>query len=289
MLTTIRECSDLHLEAAGFVVPPMEGDSDSVLVLSGDIMTAYGMDKDGLEFFQHVSRRFMHVIYIPGNHEYYRSNINKADNDIRAWLKTNGFNNVHFLNKESIILDGTAYIGATLWTDMRGGNPVAANMVQRVLYDYKVIEIDGDDGKPRKLLANDTMKLHAEHKEFILSEIAKHKAAGLNTVVISHHAPSQLSTHPRWRGDPINPGFSNDMDEDVLKAEPDIWFHGHMHDTFEYMVGKTLVACNPRGYAKGIWPKYKELYARDSITPEEFKQYWLNENEEFNPFYRVTV
>jgi hypothetical protein len=35
------------------------------------------------------------------------------------------------------------------------------------------------------------------------------------------------------------------MDHPQIK----LWTHGHTHDPFDYMVGKTRVVCNPRGYA----------------------------------------
>ncbi len=283
-LTNIRIVSDLHLEAAGFVVPPMKGDADSILVLAGDIATAYGLERDAVPFFTHVNQRFKRVFWVPGNHEYYRSDIDKADDVIRNWLFDHHFHNVTFLNKETGFQDGIAFIGATMWTNFDNENPMSMNSVQRALYDYKVIEKKG-----RKLLATDTLALHKEHKAFILSEVSKHNEAGLRTVVISHHAPSKQSTHPKYKGDPINAGFSNNMDDALIQAKPDVWFHGHMHDSFEYFIEKTLVACNPRGYAKGIWQEYAKLYDREEITPEEFNRYWLNENEYFDAFMQVVV
>jgi len=37
-----------------------------------------------------------------------------------------------------------------------------------------------------------------------------------------------------------------------------LWVHGHMHDSFDYEIYDTRVACNPRGYApKTINPEFK--------------------------------
>ena len=40
-----------------------------------------------------------------------------------------------------------------------------------------------------------------------------------------------------------------------------LWIHGHIHESFDYKIGKTRVVCNPRGYAsieenKGFRPDY---------------------------------
>ncbi|MCY1376215.1 hypothetical protein D9M69_636870 [compost metagenome] len=37
---------------------------------------------------------------------------------------------------------------------------------------------------------------------------------------------------------------------DGVCATKPLWVHGHTHDSFDYMLHGTRVACNPRGYAK---------------------------------------
>jgi hypothetical protein len=71
-------------------------------------------------------------------------------------------------------------------------------------------------------------------------------------VVVGHHAPSKLSTHPRYKHDTLmNGAYSSSLDEYIL-AHPQIklWTHGHTHEDFDYMLGSTRVVCNPRGYIK---------------------------------------
>ena len=48
----------------------------------------------------------------------------------------------------------------------------------------------------------------------------------------------------------MNGGYSSDLDE-FIEDHPEIrlWTHGHTHHEFDYMIGKTRVVCNPRGYA----------------------------------------
>ena len=49
----------------------------------------------------------------------------------------------------------------------------------------------------------------------------------------------------------MNGGYCSDLSETILDNENiKYWVHGHVHDDFDYTIGETRVACNPRGYAK---------------------------------------
>jgi Icc-related predicted phosphoesterase len=68
------------------------------------------------------------------------------------------------------------------------------------------------------------------------------------TVVVTHHAPHRGSLHPRYVGSPANPGFVSDLEGLILTGKPELWVHGHVHDSYDYRVGRTRVVCNPKGY-----------------------------------------
>jgi Icc-related predicted phosphoesterase len=67
-------------------------------------------------------------------------------------------------------------------------------------------------------------------------------------VVVTHHAPHPLSVHPRYAGSALNASFASDLSEMMELWQPELWVHGHVHDTFDYVVRNTRVVCNPRGY-----------------------------------------
>jgi Icc-related predicted phosphoesterase len=69
-------------------------------------------------------------------------------------------------------------------------------------------------------------------------------------VVIGHHAPSKLSTKPKYQKDVmVNGAYSSDLSEFILDhPQIKVWTHGHTHDVFDYMIGGTRIICNPRGY-----------------------------------------
>jgi len=69
-------------------------------------------------------------------------------------------------------------------------------------------------------------------------------------VVVGHHAPSRLSTHPRYAHEAImNGGYSSELDNFILDhPQIRLWTHGHTHEDFDYCIGSTQILCNPRGY-----------------------------------------
>jgi Icc-related predicted phosphoesterase len=81
-------------------------------------------------------------------------------------------------------------------------------------------------------------------------------------VVVGHHAPSKLSTHPRYQNETLmNGGYSSDLSQFILdNPQIKLWTHGHIHNNSDYMIGSTRVMCNPRGYAR-----YEE---NDDFNPE---------------------
>lgn len=70
------------------------------------------------------------------------------------------------------------------------------------------------------------------------------------TVVITHFAPSRHSIHPRFSDSLLNACFVSDLEDRILRWQPQLWMHGHTHDSFDYRIGATRVIANPRGYAR---------------------------------------
>jgi hypothetical protein len=69
-------------------------------------------------------------------------------------------------------------------------------------------------------------------------------------VVITHHAPSRQSIHPRYVDSLLNACFVSDAEYLLGADRAQLWIHGHTHDSFDYTCNGTRVVCNPRGYAK---------------------------------------
>lgn len=276
----IRYASDLHLEAfsgrdmATLVIdflPLDERDSESILVLAGDICS----QPDRLiEFLYMVEPRFYMVHYLPGNHEYYRFNMDRWDEVIprraltalHKTLFVSGKVEEHRYFKE----DGRDYvriISGTLWGD-GGKSPAEQWMVSRYLNDFRLIwkfsDPDPNTGfkHDRAYTVPDMIALNQIQRDQIETFLTDRSWKG-KTIIATHHMPSYALCHPRFGGD-ANGGFASDCDLIIDVFKPDVWIHGHTHDTIDTKIGDTRIVCNPRGY-RGEWESEFNQYGAKFI------------------------
>jgi Icc-related predicted phosphoesterase len=67
------------------------------------------------------------------------------------------------------------------------------------------------------------------------------------TVVVTHHAPSELSWRER-ANELKRMAYCNNLDDLCTQYEIAAWFHGHIHSPNDYMIAETRILSNPRGY-----------------------------------------
>lgn len=231
-------------------------------------------------FFQECCERFPNVIYIMGNHEHYHGDYAKSITNLREHL---GYlTNLHILDKEFVELNGVCFAGGTLWTDMNKEDPQTLYGIKGYMNDYRIIENSNElvhfkthvnKDKPvgmtdeewmaldyndrvtlkmgtriAKFSPEDSVKDHKAMLQFIKDSIASRP--DMPWVVVGHHAPSKLSTKPRYEKDVmVNGAYSSDLSEFILDhPQIKVWTHGHTHHEFDYMIGGTRIVCNPRGY-----------------------------------------
>lgn len=247
----IKVVSDLHLETCcqGHGVPDL-GQGD-VLILGGDILCARHFKKDGTlqkvynDFLKNCADNFNWVLYITGNHEAYGYNYEGAWNVLKESLPEG----VHLMENSVIKISDWTFLGATLWTDFRNENALEMMEASQCMNDYKVIRIGSNY---RKLNPDDTLGFHKQSKQFLLDTLPTLK--NQKVWVLTHHAPSHQSIHPKYRSSGISNGaFVSDLD-DLILSHPQIkyWSHGHTHESFDYKIGDCRVVCNPRGYYNGV-------------------------------------
>lgn len=222
--------SDLHLEF-GPLVEKLEGE---VLVIAGDVTV-----KNKVQWINDVSERFVHVVYVLGNHEYWRQNLDNTERKTREQLASN----VYLLQNESVTLEGVTFHGGTLWTDFERGSPLSYMYCADVnvgVKDYKRIRADGGTSR------FSPQRAHTEHN---VTKLYLRDNVKTGDVVVTHHAPCRLSLGEHYKQSTINGAYASDLTEVMFETEPVLWFHGHVHNNSDYMIGETRVLCNPRGYA----------------------------------------
>lgn len=231
--------SDLHLSVQAMERPRTDADA---VILAGDIERpqkavawALGFDKP--------------VLYVPGNHEFYGGSIDETRQEL-SWLCEG--TRVHLLDNRSLILQGVRFLGTTLWTDfgLYGDGERQAQVMaeaQRFIRDFSRIRIGAPPGGA-VLTPQDTVDFFRINAAWLREELSKPHAG--STVVITHHAPSPRSIHPRFADSLLNACFVSDAEDLLDGNRADLWIHGHTHDSFDYRCNGTRVVCNPRGYAK---------------------------------------
>ena len=260
----IKIYSDLHLEFSGgtMSVPKTDEDKDTILILAGDIGNA---SKRGTykEFVEDMSMQFRAVLYVMGNHEHYKGKFRQSkDKLLEAFADCP---NVHVLEKDSIVFDDVAFIGATMWTNMGNMDPFVMMDARTGMNDYKFIR-HGPINEPWKckLQPYDTVEDHLNAVHYIFEEIKKQKEECNEVVVITHQAPSWQSIVPLYKGDPMNAAYVSDLEDKIIEADPKIWIHGHVHNNLDYMIENTRVICNPRGYFKcELNPDFDKFFTID--------------------------
>lgn len=243
----IRILSDVHNEFGILHVPHMSGEEHMVCVLAGDIGVAK-QKSTYVDFVNDMADRHRHVIYIPGNHEYYNGSINRAVSKIQENIGDR--DNVSIFEHGVVEIDNVVFVCATLWTDMNRGDPMMMLEAQQVMNDYRKIRIGPSvaDGYKRKFKPEDAVALHIKHKRFLFDEVKKAKAEGKKVVCVSHHAPTELSVSEKFHGNRLNGAYHSNLEYNIVDSNPDVWVHGHTHVAFDYMLDDTRIMCNPRGY-----------------------------------------
>jgi Icc-related predicted phosphoesterase len=187
----------------------------------------------------------MPVVFVAGNHEYYHAGY--TESLARGREVAGEIENLHFLENGEVTIHGVVFAGATLWTDfeLMGHRPFVVHYCELMMNDYDEIALTRNHRRV-KLRVPHTVKFHRESRRFIEGFLNRH--GGSRTVVVTHHAPSRYSIAPRFVNDISSAAFASDLAALILERGPAVWVHGHVHERFDYKLGKTRVFCNPRGY-----------------------------------------
>lgn len=235
----INVISDLHNEFEELDFNPPKCD---VAVIAGDL----DIRIKGITW---INKKYptTPVIYVPGNHEYYRGSIEKIDELLKEHVLQNS---VRVFEKEKVV-----FIGATLWTDYDlYGNPYAGKVAARTyMNDFKLIE-DFTPDKAHKLF--DTSVKFIEHN---VAWFSGHRPA-YKVVIVTHHLPSVKCIGEEYRAgsDPTNSSFASNLDYIFYKYKPTLWICGHSHGSCDITIDETRVVMNSRGYPHALNKNFKD-------------------------------
>ena len=237
--------SDLHYEFGSRFMPPdhLKGTVDGVL-LAGDI-------SGGVHSMRHA-RQISDAVEAPaflitGNHEFYGHVVEHLLDELRA-LSTE---QVRFLECDMVEIAGTRILGTTLWTDFNLNPELRGQALSDIgwmLNDYKKIlrVLRGDN--VCRIDTDYILAAHVDCRKWLAHELEASFEGP--TIVLTHTAPSRRSITSHGSHQVISAAFASDLEQFILDHKIDLWAHGHVHDSVDYMVGNTRIVSNPYGYER---------------------------------------
>lgn len=236
----IQYCSDLHLEFPennryvnnNPILPVGE-----ILLLAGDILP-FALNHLEYSFFDYVADHFEAVYWVPGNHEYYGSNIGINSDAIFEKIRSNVF----LVNNHKIIHKNVNIICSTLWSYI---SPESESLLHKRLTDFSTITCNGEPFLPLQF-----NQLHETGLAYLKKEISQLNIGSKN-MVVSHHVPTLLHYPPKYKKSELSQGFVVELQDLIVDSNVSNWLYGHHHsNTPDFMIGKTTMRTNQLGYTR---------------------------------------
>lgn len=234
--------SDLHLEFNNYEYTI--NSKAPFLILGGDIGLANSSKLKS--FLWKTAEKFLKVFFVPGNHEYYKNSIEKANSQLQYYCESAPKKNIIFLNNTSLSINNLRILGTTLWSKIDKDH---YDEISYRLNDYKEITMN-----KKKLDPSDTLSFFEDNILWLTNELNKAKEKKESVLIITHHAPSVTNIAASEKlGSNLQSAFCSNLDS-FIKINPHIkiWTYAHTHYVNEHKVNTTRLITNSRGYENAL-------------------------------------
>jgi len=205
--------------------------SADILILAGDIGYPQGNihNQNYRDLLKMFKQKYEYVLLILGNHEYYSSINYNNFQTLEILQQICDDVGVILLHRKCITIDGIKFIGTTLWSAI---DTQAVSGLSDFQYVFKnKIEYLNEFITDFKWLQNE---LNAD--------------IDCSKVVITHHLPSNILIHPKFKESKCNSAFATDILDLLTMKNIKYWFCGHTHEYVKSNYGNTILIANPYGY-----------------------------------------
>lgn len=234
----IQYCSDLHLEFkenhAFLKKNPLKPIGD-ILVIAGDFYLLSYHTASIKDFISYASDNFQAVYWLPGNHEFYHSDIASRDFSFLENITSNFF----LINNKIITNEKVHLIFSTLWSHI----PLANQWdIQQSISDFHVIKHNRKKFTPANFNTH-----HKDSLAFIKNSVANIQED--NKIVITHHVPTLFNYPEMYKTSKLNPAFTVELFDYIESSDINFWIFGHHHvNVPDFSIGKTKMCTNQLGY-----------------------------------------
>ena len=191
-----------------------------------------------------ISKHYRHTIFVDGNHEHAgKGNIHARKQEIAN--RFGKYRNISYLFKNTLVLDGTAFIGANGWYSYDFCEPYIS---KQDCIDTLVMS-----GKDQDVLM-EQWNTAIEDAEFLSSAVMNCSADSSikDIVLITHTLPHQDLTWMPSYDDIASLGLQGSSylqtvsDHDV-NSKIKVWCYGHVHQANDRTIDGIRYVSNPRG------------------------------------------
>jgi hypothetical protein len=261
----IRPVSDLHLEFYLYqdysieafqavlvrIVPPDPRDFNSALILNGDICNIKLIDL----VLQILTDRFPVIVFVPGNHDYWGSNLYDTADVFREY--ENKYPNQVFISTlhhpvilllKSSIGVTTRLVGTTLW-GIGGDNPVSSLQLAN-LPDFRRITLGEAEENSGKYVSftPEGMNIFNKIDSISLKLALEAPTDSDQTFVATHYLPSEEFLNTKIHRDVFDNIFYSNQHS--LFPRVDLWMFGHTHQCWNVQKETTRFIANSKGYPR---------------------------------------
>jgi hypothetical protein len=67
----------------------------------------------------------------------------------------------------------------------------------------------------------------------------------------------------------LDAAYASNLEALIMRRQPELWIHGHIHEAADYSIGDTRVVCNPRGYRHKEYDKARKASMEAGLEVNE--------------------
>lgn len=239
----IAYMSDLHFEFYGNDWMPELPMTADVLVLAGDISAG----RNVVPTIKRISEALpdTQVLFVAGNHEFYHVSIDNHLEILRLSFEKE--EKIHFLEKDSVTINETVFLGCTLWTGM---DVLGSDKIKFLIDEFRMGLSDFHHIKDRagseKFHPVTMMQLYRESRLWLENQLIT--CDPRNTIVVTHFPPCAEAQNALIAEDNYAAYFKANCGDLIRKYQPKYWIYGHNHWCDRIIIGATTLVSNQGGY-----------------------------------------